>query len=253
MLTMKLLNNLVTFFTLKVVVVVVLLLGQQQGVQAITTTPFYLISYSGNKKCVDLAGTLPSFLVINEGAEGFCLVAVSSALRFLKPNGQMSQPFNSYRIKCDVRTLETFSDYECANFVETIPTMDNDFRSYCGLPESGLVTSSFRVMCNRPVRKNNCKPKRGLNRKKCMKKIRQCGKNPHFGLKWVGAGCKKNGKKIQKAGCQCREYCGYKCAGKCNADQDCAWNATLNACTHKAKPDVAAPEGCLEPDLVDPF
>ena len=213
-----------------VIVVVLLFLELQtaygQGI--------YLLYHPNSNNCVAPPGALSSPPV---GPYNSLCLTLSIRVTW---SAYGSPAYRSLRVQCSPKpTITAYNEGSCAGSpVHTFPAIDGDLKTYC--LESTSV--SYRLLCAPPP--PNCLASLDVSRNECNKRIKECGSDPYIGLKWA-PGCRAtNGKSAQKDGCRCREYCGYTCQNRCLQDPDCAWNANLNACTHKTSPDIPAEETC---------
>jgi hypothetical protein len=134
-------------------------------------------------------------------------------------------------------SIPVFDTEDCVGPpTKVYPKINGDIKAYC----IHDAEASLKVSCRAPGA--DCRPNYKTNIKNCDKLIRKCGTGPLGGLKWVGRGCRnKKGERFRDGGCQCIGFCGYACEGKCRADVECAWNATMNACTVKGTDVPAGP------------
>jgi hypothetical protein len=194
--------------------------GLPPGADAI---PMYVTNYA-NPTC----GGVP----VLEGAIPYshvCLPANNPDIVLSGPRFS-SAAFHSIFISCRKGGFyRTYASSDCTGTpLKVFPSIKKNIVAYC---LHDLVIST-RISCRPPAA--DCGPSLSLNKKACDKRIRKCGSLPGGGLKWVGRGCRSDsGDRFQDGGCQCVGFCGYGCEGKCRADNECAWNATLNACTVK--------------------
>jgi hypothetical protein len=146
-----------------------------------------------------------------------------------------------------VATLNAYTTDDCSGPpAKVFPRINGDIGVYCAYQEL-----SIKISCRRPS--SLCKPSPQTNKKACDKRIQSCGGEPNGGLKWTGRGCRgKKAQRFQDGGCQCVGFCGYQCEGKCRTDSECAWNATLSACTVKGSGVPAGPLATCSPPFAAP-
>jgi hypothetical protein len=192
--------------------------------------PLYLTAY-GNPTCGGVPIQEQSIPISN-----FCLPLNNPTIIISGPRTSATG-FRSIFVTCRKGgAIRTYATADCTGPVmKVMKSVKRNIAAYC----IGDETNSIRLSCRPPAA--DCGPSLSLNKRACDKKIRKCGSASGGGLKWVGRGCRsENEDRSQDGGCQCRGFCGYGCEGKCRADSECAWNATLSACTVKGATDVPA-------------